>query len=59
VLPGHFIGPGFEPFGLNLNSFAAIAANQVVMMAFPAGSIEHFTLGGLQGVGVADRYQII
>jgi hypothetical protein len=59
VLPGHLVGPGFEPFGLNFNSFATIAANQVMMMAFPAGSIEHFTLGGLQRVGVADRHQII
>jgi hypothetical protein len=30
-----------------------------MVMALPTGAIEHFTLGGLQRVGIADRYQII
>jgi hypothetical protein len=59
VLPGHLVSPGLEPLGLNLDRFAAIAANQVMVMSFPTGSIKHFTLAGLQGVSIADRYQVI
>jgi hypothetical protein len=44
---GDRISPSFHFFGFNLNGFAAVSADQVVVMAGSAGAVKQFTVFAL------------
>jgi hypothetical protein len=48
VLFCNLVGPGFKFVCFNLDSLAAVSANQVMVVSTTAGSIEHLTIGRLQ-----------
>jgi hypothetical protein len=53
VLFGNIIGPGFDLVGFDFNGFSAFPADQVVMVAGSAGTVEQFAVFTLQAVGFA------
>jgi hypothetical protein len=48
---GNVIGPGFNLVGFNLNSLSALSADQVMVMAGSAGTVEQFAVLALKAVG--------
>ena len=50
---GYVIGPSFNPVGLDFHGFAALPADQVMVVAGATGSVEKFAVFALQAVGLA------
>jgi hypothetical protein len=55
---GYLIGPFFHLVRFDFNRFSAIAAYQMVVVGWVAGSVEHSAILGLQAVGIARFGQI-
>jgi hypothetical protein len=54
VISCNLVCPGFKFVRFNLDSLAAVAANQVMVVSTTTGSIEHLSIGRLQGVCFTD-----
>jgi hypothetical protein len=48
----HFIGPGFNLFGFDLNRLAALSADKVMVVIGSAGAVKQFTVLTLKAVGL-------
>jgi hypothetical protein len=52
------VGPGFHLVGFNLNSLSALAADQVMVVAGSAGTVEKFAVFALQAIGFGCRREV-